>query len=393
MIPTDAGAVACAAAWSGEAAPAAADVEHPLALLQRQLAADQVELRLLRLLQRRRPVARRRRSCRSSTRRGRARRTRCRRRSGGGRPRASRSPRVAPAAQPDLLGRRARRRPENAQAQGSRQHGAPSSGRRRRCPGRVSGSAKRSISARPGKTSPFEVDVTGDVRPGETQLVRRPQQPPQGTAAAEDDLHRRVGRPVGAAVPAPHPNRGVAPERGVDQGTQDVGGGHRSTAQLGDGLHVAAARLLGSTGRRPTPTHRASPGPPGSGGPDAGRPRPRASPACTARRGAAWSRCPGRSAARPPRPPPPRTGRPGRSSPLLPRPARARTRRGASRSIRSSPLVQRPPVRRRAVRGPAVPVRATSCEAASAGGARTGARGLGPGAVAGGRRGRGGAGR
>ncbi len=36
-------------AQSGKAAPAAADVEHPLALLQRQLAGDRVELRFLRL--------------------------------------------------------------------------------------------------------------------------------------------------------------------------------------------------------------------------------------------------------------------------------------------------------------------------------------------------------
>ena len=40
-----------------EAAPATADVEHPLALLQRELRADEVELRLLGLLQGRSPVA------------------------------------------------------------------------------------------------------------------------------------------------------------------------------------------------------------------------------------------------------------------------------------------------------------------------------------------------
>ena len=69
-----------------EAAPAAADVEHPLARLQAELRADELELGLLGLLERRRRRARRARSCRSSTRRGTARRTRCRRRSGGGPP-------------------------------------------------------------------------------------------------------------------------------------------------------------------------------------------------------------------------------------------------------------------------------------------------------------------
>ena len=40
------------AAWMREAAPAAAHVEHALALLERELRADQLELRLLRLLER-----------------------------------------------------------------------------------------------------------------------------------------------------------------------------------------------------------------------------------------------------------------------------------------------------------------------------------------------------
>ncbi len=53
--------------------------------LQRQLARDHVELRLLGLLERLRPARESWRSCRSSTRRGRGRRTRCRRRSDGGR--------------------------------------------------------------------------------------------------------------------------------------------------------------------------------------------------------------------------------------------------------------------------------------------------------------------
>ena len=98
-----------------EAAPAAADVEHPVALLQLQLAGDRLQLLLLRLLQRLARRARRSRSCRPSSGRGRARRTRWRRRSGGARrgrrapccgggrsgaapPRAARGGRVRPAA-------------------------------------------------------------------------------------------------------------------------------------------------------------------------------------------------------------------------------------------------------------------------------------------------------
>ena len=68
-----------------EAAPAASDVEHPLPGLERQLAADQLELRLLRLLERRRATREDRAANRSSTRRGTARRTRSTRRSGGAR--------------------------------------------------------------------------------------------------------------------------------------------------------------------------------------------------------------------------------------------------------------------------------------------------------------------
>ena len=74
-----------AAAWMREAPPSAADVEHALAGLQRELRAHQLELLLLGLLERATRRARTARSCRSSTGPGTARRTRAAGRSGGAR--------------------------------------------------------------------------------------------------------------------------------------------------------------------------------------------------------------------------------------------------------------------------------------------------------------------
>ena len=75
----------CAAAWMREASPAAADVEHALAGLQRELGADQLELLLLRLLERRRAAREQRAAVRHRRARGTARRTRPAGRSGGAR--------------------------------------------------------------------------------------------------------------------------------------------------------------------------------------------------------------------------------------------------------------------------------------------------------------------
>ena len=187
-MPTHAGAV-LGRRPEREAAPAAADVEHPVALLQRQLAGDRLQLLFLGLLQGLAPRARRSRSCRSSTRRGRARRTRWRRRSGGAPPR-----RRAPCCGGVPLGRSSaagrRRRPLSPAART-----APSS--RRALVGALQRGRLPAVEQLDHGVHVVDLDLAADVGAAEAELSGRPQRVGGGPGRAHVE-----GRSVAVASPA-----------------------------------------------------------------------------------------------------------------------------------------------------------------------------------------------
>ncbi len=189
-------------------APAAADIEQAHARLEIELAADQVELGPLRVGQR-------------LVRAGEV-RARVGHRLVEQQPvevvgqvvvvrdrRAVAAAGVQPAAQPGLGRRRLRGRADGAEP-GGRARG-----------GQLGPRAEGDAAARAGAGQlpgppeavgevALDVDVTGDVGAGQAQLPRRPQQPAQGPARADDE-HRPVARAGLAAVPGPQPHRQVDP--------------------------------------------------------------------------------------------------------------------------------------------------------------------------------------
>ena len=230
------------APWLGrrperEAAPAAADVEDPVALAagpacgRRSRASPPAPPRA----SRRR--ARRSRSCRSSSRRGRARRTRWRRRSGGG-PRARRAPWQwrRPLGRSSAAGRRGGRvRPVGA-------HGAE---QQRALVGAVEGGRLPAVEQGDHRVHVVDLDLAADVGAAEAELARRPQDVGGGPRRA--DVEGRAGA-VGGLQPGPVPE--LDRERplrdpGLDLAAQRGRCRRRAFAgpSLPDLLHCASPRL------------------------------------------------------------------------------------------------------------------------------------------------------
>ena len=190
-------------------APAAAEVEQPLAGLEVELAGDQVVLRVLRLLEGRGPRSGTARRCRSSTGRGPSRRTRWRRRSGGGSP-----PRRGPASAA------ARPRRGGSGTAPPRAAARPGGGGR----GRGSGAAV-SASAGEGRLKlrllctslssvvgvagvhAVQLEVAGDVGPGEAEVARRGEQVGQAALGGQVEPYGESSGPDGAAVVGREPQR------------------------------------------------------------------------------------------------------------------------------------------------------------------------------------------
>ena len=228
----------------GEAAPAAADVDDPLAGLERQLRADHLELRLLGLLERCRRRGRRSRSCRSSTRRGTAGRTPAAGRSGGG-PSGRRAPSCA-----------ARRAVEARPGAGREAGSARWRRARRRSAGPAStvasGGGFQSSSRSMTRSMSSISSVAADVGAADAELPRRAERLRDRLRRA--DPERRAG-PVGRVDPGAVPE--LDRERAVREGRRDLAAQRPGVGER-HGPILGAATLPGRAGGRehPPAAHR-----------------------------------------------------------------------------------------------------------------------------------------
>ncbi len=238
-----------------EAAPAAADVEHPVALVRAPACG-----RPSRASPPARPPAsprraRRPRSCRSSSRRGRARRTRWRRRSGGGPRAASRS----------LLWRRPLGRSSEAGRRGGREtpaaRTAPSSSRALSAPSR--GRRLPAVEQLDHRVHVVDLDVAADVGAAEAELARRAQRVGGGARRAHvEGRPRPVGRRQPRAVPELDRERSLG-DAALDLPPQCRGAGERHRAQPTRFPGCEArygVRMIEGHGRRRSPSLRHSAG-------------------------------------------------------------------------------------------------------------------------------------